>query len=81
MAHAQRIRSLYCGQDAGSAESVILPLDAGSGRLRVAVEGVAQLLTLPTGSVPWDGVVEAINRGLRGGYARLSDAGDGGPRG
>lgn len=45
--------------------------------VRIGQNGRDQLITLPTGNqVTLDAVVSAINRQLRGGYARLTDASD-----
>lgn len=53
-----------------------ITVDATNRNFRVILDGVEQVVTLPIGNVERDDLVIAINRGLRGGYARLTDAGD-----
>jgi hypothetical protein len=50
-----------------------LALDAATHRLQIALDGRTQICTLPIGTHTPTDIVNALNRILRGGYARLSD--------
>jgi phage tail sheath protein FI len=53
-----------------------IAIDAANRNFRVILDGAEQVVTLPTGNIEREDLVIAINRGLRGGYARLTEAGD-----
>lgn len=55
-----------------------IDLNDANTTLQVTIDGVAQALTLPTDAIPRADFILALNRQIRGGYARLSDAADGG---
>ena len=48
-------------------------LDDNNRTLRVTVDGVPQSITLPAGSTKREELAAAVNREIRGGYARLTD--------
>lgn len=53
-----------------------IAVDNTNRNFRVILDGAEQVVTLPTGNFERDDLVIAINRRLRGGYARLTDAND-----
>ena len=59
------------------------PVDLADGNtsLQVTIDGIVQTLTLPVAPTPRGEFILALNRQIRGGYVRLSEAGDGGATG
>ena len=53
-------------------------LDDANTSLRVTIDALTQTLTLPVASTPRAEFILNLNRQIRGGYVRLTDAGDGG---
>jgi phage tail sheath protein FI len=57
---------------AATAAAANISLDPGERDLTVTIDGVQQTITLPAGPTPLAQIVELINSGLVGGYARLA---------
>jgi Bacteriophage tail sheath protein len=74
---------VFHGEPAEALASDALPndvtLDATNNTLRIVVDGREQAITLPVATTPRAEILSAINRAMRNGYARLTDANDPAP--